>query len=155
MLGIAPVAAGHAASKAAEAIAPKDRPKDPADTAPRVWAGAGQLTAAQQPGADAPPGQDWGDALIAFCRPQADAGRPCLCSIEQIETPVTPGQFVLLMRGFHRAGAASAAELRLAERQAREACGDDAVAASLDAAGRWASVSPEARAAWARAGDGR
>ncbi|MGG5820043.1 hypothetical protein [Falsiroseomonas sp. HW251] len=76
-----------------------------------------------------------GDDLIAFCRPAAWAAKPCFCSVEQVETMVTPGQFILHMRERLAVGSTSAAELRAAETHAREICGEGGVAASLDAFG--------------------
>ena len=76
-----------------------------------------------------------GDDLIAFCRPRAWAAEPCFCSVEGVETAITPGQFILHMRERRAAGATSAAELRAAMRHAREVCGEGEVAASLNALG--------------------
>lgn len=76
-----------------------------------------------------------GDDLIAFCRPRAWAAEPCFCSVETVEVAITPGEFVLHMRGRRAAGATSAAELRAATGHAREVCGDGPAAASLQALG--------------------
>ncbi|MGG5821977.1 hypothetical protein [Falsiroseomonas sp. HW251] len=81
--------------------------------------------------------------LIAFCRPQPWAAKPCLCSIESVEVAVTPGQFVRYMQDRRAAGATSAAELRTAMRHAGEVCGESAIAAPpAGASVGWAVVRP-------------
>lgn len=75
------------------------------------------------------------DDHIAFCLPRAWAAEPCFCSLEGVETPITPGQFILLMRERRSSGATSAAELRAAMQHAREVCGDQNAGRSVEASG--------------------
>jgi hypothetical protein len=87
-----------------------------------------------------------GNDMIAFCLPRAWAAEPCLCSVEGVETAISPGQFILLMRERRAAGATSASEMRVSERHAREICGEAVVQASIEAVG---ATRGEAPPSWA------
>jgi hypothetical protein len=60
------------------------------------------------------------DARIAFCRPAA--GASCDCSVEVVETRVTPDEATALLVAMRRVGAVSATELQKFQRQRDAAC---------------------------------
>lgn len=65
--------------------------------------------------------------LIAFCQAYGKAAppgveEPCFCSVEGIEQPLAPGQFLRHMRERQAAGATGPAEMLAAERHALAVC---------------------------------
>jgi hypothetical protein len=63
------------------------------------------------------------DMLLAFCRPAVDTmARTCVCSVEQVEQPLTRAEFLRHLAAHRAAGALSTAELSAFARDADRTC---------------------------------